>query len=199
MPITPDPKWLEALKLPLRVMIGVTLAAAGLLWLDHEKTIDLAVFGSLTKPAVVILGVVAGALYISGIGAFIYDLFAGKRKAKALTIRKELRKKEEEEQIEKNKATALERLDYLSEEELHYLADCLRRKSQSFTAWVHSAGTATLQQKRIITTPGGVHHQDHYPYMVEDFAWKELLRREAEFIERDDKNRQEQDRQRRGR
>ena len=158
MPFTPDPKWLDALKLPLRVMIGVTLAAAGLLWLDYQKIIDLAVFGSLTKPAVIILGIVAGALCISGIGAFIYDLLAGKRKVKVLTLRRELRKKEEEEeeeeeeeQIEKNKATDLERLDYLSEEELHYLADCLRKKSQSFTAWVHSSGTATLQSKRIIT------------------------------------------------
>lgn len=197
MPITPDPKWLDALKLPLRVMIGVILAATGLLWLDHQKIIDLAVFGSLTKPAVIILSIVAGALCISGIGAFIYDFLAGKRKAKALKLRRELRKKEDGEQIEKNKATALERLDYLSEEELHYLADCLRKKSQSFTAWVHSSGTATLQSKRIITTPGGVHHQDHYPYVVEDFAWKELLRREAEFIERDEKNKQEHEMQRR--
>jgi hypothetical protein len=149
MPVTPDPKWLEALKLPLRVMIGVTLAATGLLWLDHQKIIDLAVFGSLTKPAVVILCVFAGALCISGIGAFIYDLFVGKRKANALTIRRELRKKEDEEQIEKNMATALERLDYLSEEELHLLADCLRKKSQSFTTWVHSSGAATLQVKTL--------------------------------------------------
>lgn len=197
MPITPDPKWLEALKLPLRVMIGITLAAVVLLWLDHQMIIDLAVFGHLTKSAVVILCVVTSALCISGIGAFIYDLFAGRRKAKVLAVRRELRKKENEEQIEKNMAMALERLDYLSEEELHLLAGCLRKKSQSFTTWVHSSGAATLQSKRLITTPGGTHHQDHYPFVVVDFVWKELLKREAEFIERDEKNRQAHDRQRR--
>jgi hypothetical protein len=193
MPITPDPKWLEALKLPVRVMIGVTLAASGLLWLDYKKIIDLSAFGNLSRPGVVILCVVASALTISGVGAVIYDLLAGKRKEKALSLRRELRKKDEEEQSEKATATALERLDYLSEEELHYLADCLRKHSQSFTTWVHSSGAATLTAKRLIYSPGGTHHQDHYPFVVADFAWKELLRREEEFIARDDKNAQQRE------
>lgn len=188
MPVTSDPKWLEALKLPLRVMIGVTLGAAGLLWLDNQKIIDLAVFGSFTKPAAVVLCVFAGALSISGVGAFICDLFGAARKANALKIRRELRNMEDAERKERSMAAAVERLDYLSAEELHLLAGCLRKRSQSFTTWVHSSSAATLQAKRLITTPGGTHHQDHYPFVVADFAWKELLKREAEFIERDDKN-----------
>lgn len=200
MPFTPDAKWLEALKLPLRAMIGIMLAASALLWLDYEKIVDLSVFGSLTKPSIVVVCVVAGALCISGLGALIYDVFAGKNRAAALARRRDLRRKEEEEQSKNAKEAALERLDYLSEEELHYLADCLRKNTQSFTTWVYSSGASTLTTKGLIYSPGGTHHQDHYPFVITDFAWKELLRRKDEFIGRDDKNtKQREEQKRRGR
>ena len=80
MPIVPDANWLNAVTLPLRAMIGVTLACGALLWLDHAKLIDLSVFGGFTKPSIVVLTVVAGALAISGIGAVIYDLVMAKEK-----------------------------------------------------------------------------------------------------------------------
>jgi hypothetical protein len=62
MPIIPDAKWLEAFKLPLRVMIGVAFSCYTLLWLDSAKHIDLLIFGSLTKASVVVLTVVASGL-----------------------------------------------------------------------------------------------------------------------------------------
>ena len=195
MPITPDANWLNAFKLPLRAMIGVTLACGALLWLDGAKLIELSVFGGLTKPSIVVLTVVAAALSISGIGAAIYDLVTAKRKSGALKARREARKQEADEQSKEAKTAALDRLDYLSPEELRYLADCLRNGNQSFTTWVHSSFASTLAAKGLIYTPGGTHHQDHYPFTIADFAWKELLRRKDEFIARDDANKKQQDEQ----
>lgn len=197
MAITPDANWLNALKLPLRAMIGVTLACLALLWLDHARVIDLAVFGSLTKPSIVVLSVVAGALALSGLGAVIYDFFMARHKHGALASRREIRKKEAEEKSKEAKAVALERLDYLTAEELRYLADCLRTGSQSFTTWAYSSPASTLAAKGLIYTPGGTHHQDHYPFTISDFAWEELLRRKDEFLARDDENKKQQEQQKR--
>jgi hypothetical protein len=198
MPITPDAKWLEAFKLPLRVMIGLALACFVLLWLDSAKHIDLSIFGDLTKPSFVVVMVVASALAVSGTCAVAYDIFMAKHKRGALAQRKEARKKEAEELSIARKAAALDRLNYLSPEELRYLAECLRKENQSFTTWVHSSYASTLAAKGLIYTPGGTHHQDHYPFTIYDFAWSELLRRKDEFISRDDENKKKQDRPRRG-
>jgi hypothetical protein len=198
MPITPDAKWLEAFKLPLRVMIGLALACYALLWLDSAKHFDLSIFGDLTKPSVVVLMVVTSALAVSGICAVAYEIFIAKRKRGALAERKRARKKEAEELSIAKKAAALDRLNYLSPEELRYLADCLRKENQSFTTWVHSSYASTLAAKGLIYTPGGTHHQDHYPFTITDFAWSELLRRKDEFIAQDDENKKKQDRPRRG-
>lgn len=118
MAISPDASWLNALKLPLRAMIGVALAATALLGMDRARFIDLEVFGNLTKPLVVVLCVVATALSVSGLGAVIYDLFLIKHKRGAFSLRRELRRKEAEDQLKEAKETALQRLDYLSSEEL---------------------------------------------------------------------------------
>jgi hypothetical protein len=198
MSVVPDPNWLNALKLPLRVMVGVTIACAVLLALDYWKVIDLIAFGNLTRPFIIVLLAVAGALTASGFGALIYDILTSGRKHTALAGRREIKRKEAEEELEKARATALERLDYLSSDELRYLADCLRKGSQSFTTWVHSSPASMLSAKGLIYSPGGTHHQDHYPFTIIDFVWKELLRRKEEILARDDANmkRQEQDKRR---
>ncbi len=51
-----------------------------------------------------------------------------------------------------------------------------------------------MTAKRLIFTPGGTHHRDHYPYSFFDFVWEEILRRKDEFIEKDDAHK-EADRQ----
>ena len=199
MLIIPDAKWLDAFKLPLRAMVGVALACCALLWLDIAKHIDLSIFGDLTKPLIVVITVVAGALSVSGICALIYDTVRAKNKRGALAARKNDREKEAEEQSNAAKVVALDSLNYLNFEELRYLADCLRKGNQSFTTWVHSSFASTLVAKGLIYTPGGTHHQDHYPFSITDFAWKELLRRKDEFTARDDANKKQHDGQRRGR
>jgi hypothetical protein len=156
MPITPDAKWLEAFKLPLRVMIGLALACYALLWIDSAKHIDLSIFGVLTKSFVVVLMVVASSLAVSSICAVAYDIIISKRKRGALVERRKARKKEAEELSIATKAAALDRLNYLSSEELRFLADCLRKETQSFTTWVHSSYASTLAAKGLIYTPASI-------------------------------------------
>lgn len=197
MPITPDAKWLEAFKLPLRAMIGVTLACCALLWLDNTKQIDLSIFGALTKSSIFVLTVVAGSLALSGVGAIIFDLVTAKKKRGALAERRATREAEAKERSNAAKEAALDRLNYLSPEELRYLTDCLRKGTQSFTTWIHSPYVSTLASKGLIHTPGGTHHMDHFPFTINDFVWKELLRRKDELIDRDDTNKKQQGEQRR--
>ena len=78
--------------------------------------------------------------------------------------------------------TAIAHLDYLSKEEIAVVARVLRDGSPSFYAYVYSPPVSLLQGKRLIWTPGGPHHQDHYPYSFHDFVWRVLLERKDEFF-----------------
>jgi hypothetical protein len=40
--------------------------------------------------------------------------------------------------------------------------------------------------KGLVWTPGGQHHQDHYPFSFYDFVWEKLLERKEEFIAKDE-------------
>ena len=122
----------------------------------------------------------------------------GKRQS-LLSVRRQIRSKELEDGRAKAQRVVLERLNYLCAEELRYVADCLREGSQSFYTWVHSPHAATLVSKGIVISPGGTHHQDHYPFSIVDFVWKELLAKKAEILARDDENRKREEQQRRGR
>ena len=41
---------------------------------------------------------------------------------------------------------------------------------------------------RLVDTPGGTAHGDHYPYFIVDFVWEALLARREEFLAKDDEN-----------
>jgi hypothetical protein len=47
--------------------------------------------------------------------------------------------------------------------------------------------------KGLVYTPGGTHHQDHYPYTIADFAWKVILERKEEILEKDAENRKREE------
>ena len=110
------------------------------------------------------------------------------RKHTLLQQRREIRKVEQEEEINTNKQRVIERIPHLSKGELRYLANCVRDNSQSFTTYVHSPSATTLCSKGLIYTPGGTHHQDYYPFVVNDFVWKHLLENSDEIIARDEEN-----------
>lgn len=156
--------------------------------LDKTEILVLSTFGSLAKPATVLLCVVSGALSFTSIVAFLINIVGAGRKRSLLQQRRDLRKAEEEEAISKNKQKVLDRIQHLSKDELKYLANCLRENSQSFTTYVHSPSASTLGSKGLIYTPGGTHHQDYYPFVVNDFVWQYLLENREDIIAKDDEN-----------
>ena len=106
-----------------------------------------------------------------------------------LAARREIRRNEEKRQRAEFEAKALARLDYLSALELRFVATCLRKNEQSFTASVYSPHINNLITRGLVMSPGGTHHQDHWPFMIEDFAWKHLLAHKVKFMARDYENR----------
>lgn len=159
-----------------------------MLALDKTEILNLSTFGSIAKPATILLCVVSGALSFTAIVAFIMDLVGAGRKRTLLQQRRDLRKAEQEEETNKSKQKVLERIPHLSKDELRYIAGCLRENSQSFTTYVHSPSASTLGSKGLIYTPGGTHHQDYYPFVVNDFVWKHLLKNRDEIIAKDKEN-----------
>lgn len=110
----PESNWINALKLPTQVMIGLFIASVALLGLDKASVIQLADFGALAKSVVIILIVISGSLSITGIGAFIKDQVVNRKKRSLFAMRQELRAQEKQNQKAEAQATALERVDHLS-------------------------------------------------------------------------------------
>lgn len=193
----PDSSWINALKLPTQVIIGLFLAFLVLLGLDWAAVLPLATFGELTKPIVIVLLVVSGALSITGIGAYIKDQWARRNSHTLVAMRRQLRAQEKESEKAKAQCVALERIEHLSSKELRYLANCLKEGSQSFYTYVHSPAVTTLMGKGLVYTPGGTHHQDHYPFTIYDFAWKALIERRDEILAKDAANKKKEDEEKR--
>ncbi len=79
-------------------------------------------------------------------------------------------------------------INYLSEGELRYIAEALRRGEQTFTASVNSSHVASLEMKRFIISPAGEYNTNSFPFVFDDFVWKALLARKDELIAKDDEN-----------
>ncbi|MBA4174029.1 MAG: hypothetical protein C0511_15565 [Hyphomicrobium sp.] len=109
-----------------------------------------------------------------------------KRKISALETRRAVRRKEKEAEQVDQRARIVEQLDHLSAEEITYVADCLRKGTPSFYTYVRHGPVTLLCGKRLAWTPGGEHHQDHYPFAFHDHVWKAMLARKDELIAKDD-------------
>lgn len=186
MNLFPDSNWINAFKLPTQVMIGLFIACSILLVLNYADLLKLNQFGKLAHPILIVFTIFTGSLSLTGIISFIKDLMSQKIKKTLLAQHRELKIEDSESKRKEAEKRILERLDHLSPKEVYYLADCLREGSQSFYAYVHSPPIATLRGKELVYTPGGTHHEDHYPYTIRDFVWKALLERKDEFIEKSD-------------
>ena len=182
----PDAKWLEALKLPLRAMLGIALSSGALLLLDYTGVLDLDVFGPIVRPIVIAVCIVFSVLSLVRIVDLLLVPVRERQRQSRLSTRRAVRRKEEEERRAEAEAQHLARLDHLSKEEIRYVADCLRKGTPSFYTYVHSPPVSMLQGKGLVWTPGGTHHHDHYPFSFHDFVWKALLARKDEFIAMDE-------------
>ena len=107
----------------------------------------------------------------------VNDAYAQRHKATLLSRRRDIRREEAKRDRAEYEAQILKRLAYLSEEELAFAANCLRKNEQSFLAYVFSPPVSNLKAKGLVGSPGGTHHQDYYPFYFFDFAWEALLER----------------------
>ncbi len=164
------------------------IASVILLFLDKTDVLELSIFGSLAKPATILLCVVFGTLSFTAIITFFIDFIGAGKKRTLLQQRRDFKKAEQEEEINERKQKVLARIPHLSKDEHRYLADCLRENSQTFTTYVHSPAASTLGSKGLIYTPGGTHQQDYYPFVVNDFVWNHLIENKDQIIAKDEEN-----------
>ncbi|MCA0025486.1 MULTISPECIES: hypothetical protein [unclassified Mesorhizobium] len=180
----PDVKWLDALSLPARIMGGLFLFSVLALscnrWWMPLPLVE-------NWKALFVLGLLlTGCLFGAAMIALSADAWRKTRVRTQAERRRSDIKAEHARVKAEIQANVLKRLDHLSRKEVGYFAQALRNNSQSITGWVHSADLSTLMDKGLLTTPGGNHHQDHYPFWIPDLVWQELLGRRDEFIAKDD-------------
>jgi hypothetical protein len=187
------PDWLSNLisapKLPGRIIAGLFLACLVALALNGLGVIQLAGISASALPLIILGAVLFGALSLAALGGLFYDRWYERHKTTLLAARREIRRNEEKRERAEFEAKALARLDYLSPLELRLVANCLRNNEQSFTASVYSPHVKNLITRGLVMSPSGTHHDEHWPFMIEDFAWKYLLAHKVKFMGRDYENR----------
>jgi hypothetical protein len=118
--MVPDPRWLDALKLPARIITGLFLFSAVVLIFDYFAIVRLSEIHALARPLVIIAAVLFGSLSVAAVGGLIYDSGNRRRKTTLLSARCDLRRANAERNRAEYEARALKRLDYLSKNEISY-------------------------------------------------------------------------------
>lgn len=181
----PDAKWLDALKLPIRLKLAVAAACGALFYLFKSKTITLGPLDGLVT-ALLLVGVVVFVIVVIFDGlAWVAQPVAEKRRLSLLAKRRDALRQEKEEQRDQRRAAILGQLDHLSRREVQVVADALEGGSPTFYTYAYSPPVSMLQAKNMVWTPGGNHHQDHYPFCIADFVWDELQKRRDKFLEKE--------------
>ena len=70
----PDPRWLDALKLPQKVIPGLLLFCLLLSVFNFFAIVSLAAISALALPIAIVLTLLFGSLSLVAIGAVIYDV-----------------------------------------------------------------------------------------------------------------------------
>src|SRR5262245_59195825 len=95
----PDPRWLDALKLPQKVIAGLLLFCLLLLVFNFFSIVSLVAISALALPIVIILTLLFGSLSLAAIGAAIYDAFMQRHKKTLLARRREIRREEAQQEL----------------------------------------------------------------------------------------------------
>ncbi|WEX77977.1 hypothetical protein PYH37_002821 [Sinorhizobium numidicum] len=194
----PDVKWLDALKLPTKIMGGLFAFFVIALVFHWFGFVNLTDFGAVVFSAFVLAALLFGCLFLFSAGDVVRLWLAERSDRRRQESAASAAKAEEIAKADAAKKRILDNLDHLTSKELQYLATALRKGERSFLAYVHDGDIANMLMKHLIGTPGGEHHQDYYPFTITDFVWEELLNRKEEFLARNDKNEQLQRNIRRG-
>jgi len=168
-----DSGWLKALEIPTRIIAGIFLFCSIVIVLDYYSYIDFDGFNPWSSFVLLLIWILALCILLTtGIKNF-WEKFSEKQKSS--------REKTEREIFENS---VLARIDYLSRNELRPLVDCLEKNQQSFLGYVYDGDNSNLMAKNLLSTPGGTHNQDYYPFTIPDFVWKYLLKQKEEILSR---------------
>jgi len=181
----PDAKWLDALKLPVRLKLAIVAACGALFYLFRTKVITFGPLDGLVTALLLVAVVVFVIVLVFDGLAWLGRPLAEKRRLSLLAKRRRAIRDEKDEQRQQRRVAVLAQLDQLSRWEVQILADALEGGSPTFYNYVYSPPIAMLQAKHLVWTPGGAHNQDHYPFCIADFVWEELERRRNEFLEKE--------------
>ncbi|WP_421694357.1 hypothetical protein [Aestuariivirga sp.] len=176
-----DAKWLDVLRWPLRHTIPIAVASTVLLIMVYVRFLDLGQLGPYGFPVLAIVSVLSCTIVVVGAVNHLLEPVRQARKAKTLSVRRQVRRQEEEAERTVRNARILKSLDHLSREEIRVLIGALEAGSPTFYGWAYASNVAMLQGKNLVWTPGGAHNQDHYPFCFHDFVWDEIVRRREEF------------------
>lgn len=186
--MTPSTTWLDALKLPLKITIAVAVSSGLLLALDLNGYLDYGEYAALARAVFITLTVVSSVFVVVGIITVLSSPLWQRQRQSALALRRSVRRKEQEDLRAAERVRVLAHLDHLSEEEIWYVADALKKGSPSFLTYVHSPPVSLLGGKGLVWTPGGEHNRNYYPYSFHDFVWEQLLERKDEFLAKHEEN-----------
>lgn len=178
----PDAKWLDALKLPIRLKLAIIAACGTLYYLIQTEKITLGPLDPLLSTLLLVGAVVFGIVVVFDGAAWAFRPIAEKRKLSTLSKRRKALRDDREAERGERRATILKELERLSRWEVRVIAEVIEGGSPTFYHYVHSPAVTMLQAKHLVWSPGGPHHQDHYPFNIADFVWEELMARKDEFL-----------------
>lgn len=181
----PDPNWLNIFKLPLKATSAIALTASALLLLEILEVINFGNYKEYGNLFIIIISVLFWTLTIISTIEWLFNPIREKRDQDLQSRNRLIIEKEKEEQREKKRQEILAYLDHLSDEEIQYVADSLRKGTPTFYTYVHSPPVGMMMGKGLVWTPGGSHNQDYYPFSFHNFVWDALIERKEELLSKD--------------
>jgi hypothetical protein len=163
------PDWLKAIQLKARYLFGIWSLGLFILLMPKAWADALRI-----EP---IRDTTGGFIGIASITAFVFWLVA------LIEVIEKWR--EQRKQV----AVVLEALDSLSRRERFLLSYCLVRKRQTLLlpgASSEGNTAAGLCQKGVMIRAAGMQNILAWPHLIPPFVWKELCRRQHEFLLKDD-------------
>lgn len=171
----------DAIKLPTKLKISIAMASGALWLLLSLHLISVPKWDDILIPLLLIAAIVFGIFVIVDLFEWLLRPLTIKKQSSILAARRLKIRDERAAAREQGKTAVLRRIDHLSKEELGLVIKALDGMSPSIQTWVRSSAAASLCHKCLLESPGGMHHEDYFPFVFPDFVWEVLLAREEEL------------------
>jgi len=166
----PDSNWLKALDVKGSVAGAIAVACLAVLFISDLNWFYLGALSNWVKAVFAIVAVLALSLLGGNLAQWGIDEYKRARQRR----QKERLRAEHRQQV-------LRYLDTLSNIEREILSYLVQTNRQSFTTDMAGDLIGTLKQKGLIEMGSGVHSALNWPFIVPNFVWEELKRRQDEF------------------